>query len=367
MTYDTVLLHRMARNYLACVYPFPAELRPEHLDVPDQERVFHGIQTLHRAIQDLYEFFTRVEAASEKTVSDENYCWKILDGSTFLLWILGIMGERIQSPQGAELRVKKAALGSSVPGRKIQDIDSILPGLHEAGFRLSFLDSDGSSCAGGWKRCEMVDLGWQKDPAEAEALWLALALFARRVDIRQPGVPFEAFKRADFRSFLPGRNPAEIPYSFEEALGTLDTMTAALWREMADYLAWKYPKYVPFFRHPDLRRRSWVINYDTQAKGYGLFSLYGEEGGFRVRMALKKEGRAYVLAHISELSPRMQEMFLDRIACTDCKHCGKHEFYPHEDHVHKLCAGAWFYSLHLEPEDLPSVQRLIAIHVSHLR
>lgn len=367
MTDNPILLHHMARNYLACVYPVPPELRPEHLDTPDREQVFAGLQFLHRAIHDLYEAFSHVEAVSEKAASDEDFCWKTLEVTVVLLWTLGVQGERIDGPQGTELRVKKSSLYSSVPGRKIKDITSVLLGMQAAGFSLSFMNADGTTCTGGWKRCEMVGLGWKKTPAEADALWAALAFFARHVDIRQPGVPFEAFQRADFRSLLPGGNPAALPYTFDEALGTLDSKTATLWREMADYLARKYPKYVPFFRHPDLRRRTWVINYDTQAKGYGLFSLYGEEGGFRVRMALKKAGRDYVLEHIGEFSPRMQEMFLNRITCTDCKHCGKHEFYPHGDHVHKLCAGAWFYSLHLEPEDLPSVKQLIAIHVSHLR
>lgn len=367
MTDNTILLHRMARNYLACIYPFPPELSPEHLDTPDQEFVFTGLQFLHRIFQELYEAFSRVEAVSEKAVSDEDYCWKTLESTGFLLWTLGAQGERIDEPQGPELRVKTLALFSSVPGRKIKDISSVLLGMQAAGFNLSFLNADGTICTGGWKSCEMVGLGWKKVPAEADALLAGLTYFARRVDIRQPGLPFEAFQRADFRSLLPGGNPAVLPYTFDEALGTLDAKTTAMWREMADYLTWKYPKYVPFFRHPDLRRRTWVINYDTRAKGYGLFSLYGEEKGFRVRMALKDEGRAYVLGHIGELSPRMQEMFLDRITCVDCKHCGKHEFYAHNDHIHKLCAGTWFYSRHLEPEDLPSVKRLIDIHVSHLR
>ena len=367
MTDNPILLHRMARNYLACVYPFPPELCPEHLDTPDREQVYTGLQLLHRVIHDLYEAFSCVEAVSEKVVSDEDYCWKTLEGSGFLLWVFGAMGERIFGPQGTELRVKKSNLSSSVPGRKVKDAASMLRGMQATGFSLTFLNAAGTVCPGGWKGCEMVDLGWQKAPAEADDLWAALAFFARKVDIRRPGVPLLAFQRADFRSLLPDGNPAALSYTFEEALGTLDEKTAALWREMADYLARQYPKYVPFFRHPDLRRRTWVTNYDTQTKGYGLFSLYGEEGGFRIRMALKKEGRAYVLGHIDELSPRMQEMFLNHITCTDCKHCGQHEFYPHGDHVHKLCAGAWFYSLHLEPEDLPSVKQLIAIHVSHLR
>ena len=362
-----ILLHRIAQNYLACVFPFPPELRPEHLDTPDRELVFVGLQFLHHVINSLYKTFGQVEVASEKAVSDADYCWKTLEATGFLLWILGALGAKINGPQGTELRLKKSALNNSVPGRKVKDLTSVLPGMQAAGFSLSFLNADGSTCTGGWKSCELVDLGWQKAPAEGDALWAALAFFARRVNIRLPGVPFEAFQRADFRSLLPGGNPAALPYTFEEALATLDSKTAALWREMTDYLAQKYPKYVPFFRHPDLRRRTWVINYDTQAKGYGLFSLYGEEGGFRVRMALKKDGRAYVLGHISELSPRMQEMFLNRITCIDCKHCGKHEFYPHGDHIHKLCAGTWFFSLHLDPEDLPSVKQLIAIHISHLR
>jgi len=367
MSDDPVLLHRMARNYLACVYPFPLELRPEHLDTPDCERIFTGLHILNRSIHNLYQTFARQETVTEKGVSDEDYYWKTLGGAGLLLWTLGALGERIDGSQGAELRVKKAALTTSVPGQKVKDISSMLPAMQAAGFRLSFPNEDGTPCAGGWKRCEMVSLGWQKDPAEAEALLSALAFFALRVDIRKPGVPFEAFQRADYRCLLPGGNPAALPYTFEEALSTLDSRTAALWRELAAYLAHQYPKYIPFFRHPDLRHRTWTVNYDTQAKGYGLFSLYGEEGGLRVRMVFKKTGRAYVLNHIDELSPRMQEMFLNRIPCIDCKHCGQHEFYTHGDHVHKICAGAWFYSSYLEAEDLPSVQRLIEIHISHLR
>jgi hypothetical protein len=366
MTEYPILLHRMALNYLACVYPFPLELRPEHLDAPDQELVYTGLHLLHQVIHDLYEAFSHVEVASEKAVTDEDYCRKTLEESEFLLWFFGAMGEKIQGAQGTELRIKKSNLSSSVPGKKVKDVTSILPALQAVGFRLSFLDAAGAICPGGWKRCDMVSLGWQKTPAEADALWAALAFFAGKVDIRQPGVPFQAFQRADFRSLLPGGNLSALPYTFEEALGTLDEKTTVLWREMADYVAQHYPKYVPFFRHPDLRQRSWGINYDTRAKGYGLFSLYGDEEGFHVRMVLKKAGRAYVLGHIDELSPRMQEMFLNRITCVDCKHCGQHEFYPHGDHVHKLCAFAWFYSSHLEPEDMPSAKRLIDIHLSHL-
>ena len=367
MTDNPILLHRMARNYLACVYPFPPELRPEHLDTPDREQVFAGLHYLHRAIRDLYEAFSRVEVVSDKAVSDEDYCWKTLEATGLLLWTMGAQGERIDGPRGTELVVSKPALQSAVPGRKIRELASVLPGMQAAGFNLSLLLADGTTCTGGWKGCDMVGLGRPKSPAEADALWAALAFFARAVDVRRSGVPLQAFQRADYRSLLPGGSPAGLPYTLEEALSTLDSRTAALWREMAGYLAREYPRYVPFFRHPDLRRRTWVVNYDTRAKGYGLFSLYGEEEGFRVRMALKKAGRAYVLEHIGELSSRMQEMFLSRITCTDCKHCGQHEFYPHGDHVHRLCAGAWFYSLHLEPEDLPSVKQLIAIHVSHLR
>ena len=65
MADNPILLHRMARNYLACVYPFPRELRPEHLDTPDREQVFAGLQFLHRTIHDLYEAFRHVEAESE--------------------------------------------------------------------------------------------------------------------------------------------------------------------------------------------------------------------------------------------------------------------------------------------------------------
>ena len=363
----SILLHRMAANYLACVYPFPTELRPEHLDVPNPGQVFAGLHLLHRLFHDLYLAFTRLEPVNEKAASDEDTCWKTLDGCGLFLWTLGALGERVDSPRGAKLWVQKAALAGSVPGRKVKDIASMQPGLEAAGFRLYFLDSGGGPCAGGWKRCELVGLGWPSNPTEANALWYALEYFARRVDLRQPGVPFAAFLRADFRPLLPGSDPAALPYTIDEAWSALDPATVCLWRAMAGYLASAYPKYVPFFRHPDLRRRTWTVNYDTQAKGYGLFSLYGDDGGFRVRMVLKKSGRAYVLDHIDELSPRMQEMFLNRIPCIDCKHCGQHEFYTHGDHVHKLCAGAWFYSDHLALEDLPSIKRLIAIHVSHLR
>ncbi len=361
---DPILLHRMARNYLACVYPFPAGLRPEHLRVP---RAFEGLRLLHRAISDVYEAFARVEIADARARSDENYCWKVLDGSAFLLWTMGVLGERGAARPRVDYRVSRAALSTSAPGRRLVDGDAIVSGLSAAGFRLTFLNADGSACASGWKRCQFVSLSWVKDSAQADAVWSALRLFARRVDFRRRGVPFEAFQRADFRSLLPEGDPAVPPYTLDEALQTLDVKTADLWRDMADCLARRYPKYVPFFRHPDLRRRTWAVNYDTHAKGYGLFTLYGEDGGLRVRMALRKTGRAYVLSHIDELSPRMQEMFLERVSCTDCKHCGKHESYAHGDHQHRLCAGAWFYSRHLEREDLPSVQRLIEIHVSHLR
>jgi hypothetical protein len=366
MTDDPILLNRIGGNYLACVYPFPPDLRPEHLQAPDQAKVFTGLRLLHQVVQDLYAAFTHIKAVNEKELSDENYCWKTLEGAGLILWTLGIRGEKVVTPGGSQMRVQKLSLDTCAPGKKIKDISSILPAMQATGGELAFLDADGRHCSGGWKNCDLICLGWEKTEAEVEALWAALRYFARRVDIRQPGIPFQAFQRVDFRSLLPGGNPATLPYTFEEALDTLDAKTSALWRKLADTLGQRYPQYIAFFRHPDLRRRSWVINYDTKAKGYGLFSLYGEEAGFRVRMAFKKNGRLYVLGHISELSPRMQEMFLERVTCIDCKHCGQHEYFTHGDHIHKLCAGAWFYSGYLEEEDLPSVERLIAIHVAHL-
>jgi hypothetical protein len=329
--------------------------------------IFEGLKLLHRAMRDLYTAFSRLEVMSEKAAVDEDTCWKTINGAGLLLWVAGVQGERRDGPQGPELFVKRSALGNPAPGQKINDIDAILPAMQAAGFRLSMRNADNSPCSDGWKRCEQASLGWQKSPAEAEALLDGLAYFARRVNYRQSGVPFLAFQRADFRSLLPGVDPNTLPYTFEEALSTLDCRTATLWREIAGYLEQTYPRYVPFFRHPDLRHRTWAINYDTRPKGYGRFTLYGEEGGFRVRMALKKTGRAYVLGHLNEFTRRFQEMFLERITCVDCKHCGQHEFFTHDDHIHKLCAGTWFYSRYLEPEDIPSVKRLIAIHVSHLR
>src|SRR3989304_1790939 len=98
MTHDPILLHRMARNYLACVYPFPPGLRPEHLEAPDQEQVLAGLHILHRALTGLYQAFNCLERADAKAISDEDYCWKTMEGSTFLLWTMGALGERIAGP-----------------------------------------------------------------------------------------------------------------------------------------------------------------------------------------------------------------------------------------------------------------------------
>lgn len=74
--------------------------------------------------------------------------------------------------------------------------------------------------------------------------------------------------------------------------------------------------------------------------------------------------RSNLLEHIGDLSPQFQETYLDSVACKDCTRCGKHFFYTHGDHVHRLCKSPWHFSPYLSIEDLPDIERLIDLRLA---
>jgi hypothetical protein len=139
-----------------------------------------------------------------------------------------------------------------------------------------------------------------------------------------------------------------------------------MWHEIMAFTAARYPQYRPYIRVPRLRSRGWLADFSTTGKDYGTWTIIGEEGGFWMRIAPKAQGYQYILTHIDQFSPRFQEIYLNCSACSDCTHCGKHFFFQHGDHVHRLCKGPWFYSPHLRPEDIADIERLIDIHLANL-
>jgi hypothetical protein len=366
---DELLLYRMARNYSACMVPIPDELAPVHLPVPDeaQQTVYEGLLCLHGVIASLYDLFATWPKPDEKEASDERTCYQAIEGPVVLLWGLGVAGCLSSGPDGAEWIVDKAELRKVTPARRLKNLAAVVPALERVGFAFACYDADGSVCTRGLSRCASAALRYVADPARSEALLCALAFYARCLDLNEGDAGWVAFARADYRVLVSGADPAARSYTEAEALRTMDPATAALWHDLARYTAERYPHYVQAFRIPSLRHRCWTADYTTTGKGYGIWSTYGDAGGFRVRMVFRPKGRAYLLEHLDELSPKMQEAFLNGTSCRDCKSCGEHLMYLHGDHVHKLCKAAWFYSPYLEAEDMASVERMVDIQVAHLR
>jgi len=85
----------------------------------------------------------------------------------------------------------------------------------------------------------------------------------------------------------------------------------------------------------------------------------------QIRIVLIEGTINNMLKHVEELSPHFQESYLNAVACKDCSHCGKHVFYTHKDHIHKLCKSPWFISPYLQTEDLPDIERLIDFRLAN--
>ncbi len=367
---DTIsdnLLHSLAQNYLACLADFPADLQPEHLDVPDGEQVavFTGLIAFRLVIGNIYTYFARLAASGDRWL-DREICYRAIEAPVKLLWALGAAGQLVQSPDGLDLLASRADLDRVTRLRSLKDPAAAFAVLEAVGFRIDYRSADGLSCPGGFKKCAAAAVRY---PDQNEALLRALAYYAAHMPVVKNGTPFEIFLRADFRPLLPGYAVylPHLPADEGEVIRTFDPVTREMWLEITRWAASRFPQYRAFYRVPRLRNRGWLADYSAKGKDYGLWTFIGEDGGLRVRMVLKPKGYRYSLEHIDELSPRFQELYLNCCACRDCIHCGKHIFFAHGDHLHRLCKGPWFYSPYLHPEDLPDVERLIDIHIANLK
>jgi hypothetical protein len=132
-------------------------------------------------------------------------------------------------------------------------------------------------------------------------------------------------------------------------------------------MASHYPQCRLYFRVPRVRNRGWVADYSVKDNDYGLYSIFIEEGGLYVRIVMIDNTIQNMLEHVAELSPQFQENYLNAVACKDCVRCGKHVFYTHGDHVHRLCKSPWFISPHLKLEDLPDIERLIDFRLANVK
>ncbi len=369
-TTSEILIHRMARNYLLCLADFPPDLKPEHLPVPAEEQtaLFDGLHSLYAAIQGIYHYFAGLPVSPETagSWSEDEYCWKAIEGPVKILWGLGTVGRLAAGPDGVELCANKAELDLALKSRGFKAPAPSFAALEALGFLIDYRGPDGQKTPGGYKKSSAIHFS---APESNEVFLRALIVYAACFPVIKNGKPIEIFLRADFRPLLPGYTVAlpHISLEKEEIDRTLEPRTREMWDEIGQFTAHRYPKYRPFYRVPRLRHRGWAIDYSATGKDYGLWSIFGDEQGLRLRMVLRPKGYQYLLDHIDALSPRYQEIFLNRCACTDCIRCGKHRFYQHGDHVHRLCKGPWFYSPCLEQEDLPDIERLIDIHVTHLK
>ncbi len=369
-TTSEILIHRMARNYLLCLAVFPPELKQEHLAVPtgEQAALFTGLHSLHAAIQAIYQYFADLPVNAETPASwaEDEYCWKAIEAPVKLLWVLGTVGQITAGPDSAELRANRAVLDLALKTRGFKAAAPAFAVLEAQGFIIDYRSPDGQKCPEGYKKCSNISFS---DPEHDESFLRALIVYAACFPAIKNGKPMEIFLRADFRPLLPDYR-IEMPHitlDEEEIERALDPQTWAMWIEIGQFAACRYPKYRPFYRTPRLRHRGWAVDYSATGKDYGLWSIFGDDQGLRLRMVLRPKGYQYLLDHIDDLSPRYQEIFLNCCACSDCIRCGKHRFYQHGDHVHRLCKGPWYYSPCIEREDLPDIERLIDIHIANLK
>jgi hypothetical protein len=365
-------IRAIAQNYQLFLVDFPADLRPEHLDVSvdEQTLLFAGLPVLHTIIGSIYSHFAHLTPADGAHWADEDYCYRAIEGPVRLLWALGVAGRLAQGPDGLEIKVERAALDAALKRCSVKDPQAALSVLGTVGFSLTYRDADGLPCTGGYKKCVAVAVrhAHYNDSLLRAVIYYAMRLPQKKSGRKEKGPILEVLLRADFRPLLPGYSFHEphLPATEEEVTRTFALATLDMWREIARFMASRHPEYRLFFRVPFIRRRRWVADYSTKDGDYGAWSVFIEEKGLQARIVFNTQAVPNLLEHITDLSPQFQETYLNSVACKDCSHCGKHVFYTHGDHVHRLCKSPWYASPFLSPEDLPDVERLVDLRLADI-
>ena len=364
------LIHEVAQNYRICLADFPSSLNPTQLDVPadEQASLYEGLVALRTLIGKIYEYFSLL-VADDRHWEDREYCYQAIEGPVKLLYGLGAVGQIIQGSDGLELKLSQEVLGPAIKKFGCKDPIKAFGVLESVGFKLVYYGADGLPSLGGYKKCAAVAVRY---PLHNDPLLRALVYYARRLPEKkagrkEKGIIFEVFLRADFRPLLPGYtyHIPHLPATEEEVTRTFHPKTLEVWNALAGFMADHYPQYQLYFRVPGPRSRRWVADYSTKDNDYGLWSIFIDEGGLSVRIVLIEGTINNMLKHVEELSPHFQESYLNAVACKDCSHCGKHVFYTHKDHIHKLCKSPWFISPYLQTEDLPDIERLIDFRLAN--
>lgn len=364
------LIHTIAQNYRLFLVDFPAELQPEHLDIPagEQSLLFAGLRILHTIIGDIYDHFAHLTPMDGARWSDRDYCCRAIEGPVKLLWALGTAGQLVQAPDGLEIRADRASLDAALKRCSMKDLKAAWGVLETVGFDFTYYGAEGLPCTRGYKKCTNVAV---RHPHHHDSLLRAMAYYAahlpqKKSGRKEKGAILEVLLRADFRPLLPGYTFHEphLPATEEEVTRTFDLATLQVWRAVTHFMASRHPEYRLFFRVPRIRGRGWVADYSTKDNDYGAWSIFVEEQGLYVRVVFNDQTLPNLLEHIPELSPPFQEAYLNSAACKDCVHCGKHVFYTHGDHVHRLCKSPWYFSPHLSLEDLPDIERLVDLRLA---
>jgi hypothetical protein len=365
------LIHSIAHNYRLCLADFPLNLKPEHLDVPagEQAILFAGFSILRAVIGDIYDHFAHL-TPTEGHWSDREYCYRAIEGAVKLLWALGAVGQLVQGPGGLELQVSRENLDEALKRCGVKNSTAAFVVLESVGFNIIYHGADGLTCPGGFKKCVAVTVRYppHNDPLLYAVAYYAVHLPEKKSANKKKSIIFEIYLRADFRPLLPGYtfHIPHLPAEEEEVTRTFDPATLEVWRELTGFMASRHPQYRLFFRVPRIRNRGWVADYSTKENDYGLWSIFVEEGGLYVRIVFNAKTLPNLLGHINELSPHFQETYLTSVACKDCVRCGKHVFYTHGDHVHRLCKSPWYFSPYLGLEDLPDIERLVDFRLANL-
>lgn len=365
------LLHDVAENYRIFLADFPSSLIPNHLDVPvdEQPSLFMGLSSLHNVIGKIYEYFSCL-VIEDKHWEDREYCYQAIEGPVKLLWAIGTVGQLIQDSDGLGLKAHRVDLDQAIKKIGCKDPVKSFHVLEMVGFKLIFYGVEGSSDFVGYKKCTAVSVWYpdQNDPVLQALVYYIHHLPERKIGRKERGVIFEVFLRADLRPLLPEYNYQipHLPATTDEVTRTFNPATLEVWNALTSFMVDHYPQYQLYFRVPWPRGRRWVADYSVKNNDYGSWSIFVDEGGLTVRIVLIEGTINNMLEHIEELSPRFQEDYLNAVKCKDCSYCGKHVFYTHKDHVHRLCKSPWFISPYLRLEDLPDIERLIDFRLANM-